>query len=150
MQPRREKREELAAFQLIELHSIPASQGPDLQDIELARISQEVAERFYNLVAVGEGGRCPSRVKDGPILSQARSRSKGPLSDQVADATKPRGQCRSWVESRPQHRVPSDRFSPLGQRITLDPFSASVPAMCRCARKPSSGYSLAMRHAPIA
>src|SRR5215471_17529557 len=86
MQPRREKREELAAFQLIELHSIPASQGPDLQDIELARISQEVAERFYNLVAVGEGGRCPSRVKDGPILSQARSRSKGPLSDQVADA----------------------------------------------------------------
>ena len=31
-------------------------------------------------------------VKDGPILSQARSRSKGPLSDQVADATKPRGQ----------------------------------------------------------
>jgi hypothetical protein len=38
-------------------------------------------------------------VKDGPILSQARSRSKGPLSDQVADATKPRGQCRSWVDS---------------------------------------------------
>jgi hypothetical protein len=27
MQPRREQREELAAFQLIELHSIPASQG---------------------------------------------------------------------------------------------------------------------------
>ena len=68
-----------------------------MQDIELARISQEVAERFYNLVAVGEGGRCPSRVKDGPILSQTRSRSKGPLSDQVADATKPRRQCRSWV-----------------------------------------------------
>ena len=42
--------------------------------------------------------RCPSWVKDGPILSQARSRSKGPLSDQVADATKPRGQCRSWVD----------------------------------------------------
>src|SRR5215471_16400271 len=108
MQPRREKREELAAFQLIELHSIPASQGPDLQDIELARISQEVAERFYNLVAVGEGGRCPSRVKDGPILSQARSRSKGPLSDQVADATKPRRQCRCWVERAPPSRVPSD------------------------------------------
>jgi hypothetical protein len=30
-------------------------------------------------------------VNDGPILSQARSRSKGPLSDQVADATRPRG-----------------------------------------------------------
>ena len=41
----------------------------------------------------------PHWVKDGPILSQARSRSKGPLSDQVADATKPRGQCRSWVAS---------------------------------------------------
>ena len=37
-------------------------------------------------------------VKDGPILSQARSRSKGPLSDQVADATKPRDQCRGWVD----------------------------------------------------
>lgn len=54
MQARREQREELAAFQLIELHSIPASQGPDWQDIELARISQKVAERFYNVVAVGE------------------------------------------------------------------------------------------------
>jgi hypothetical protein len=37
-------------------------------------------------------------VKDGPILSQARSKSKGPLSDQLADATNPRGQCRSWVD----------------------------------------------------
>jgi hypothetical protein len=36
--------------------------------------------------------------QERPILSQARSRSKGPLSDQVADATKPRGQCRSWVD----------------------------------------------------
>jgi hypothetical protein len=32
-----------ASTQLIELHSMPASQ-PGLQDIELARISQEVAE----------------------------------------------------------------------------------------------------------
>ena len=40
-------------------------------------------------------------VKDGPILSQARSRSKGPLSDQVADATKPRRQRRSWVDGGP-------------------------------------------------
>jgi hypothetical protein len=31
----------------------------ELQDIELARISQEVTERFYNLLAAGEGGRCP-------------------------------------------------------------------------------------------
>jgi hypothetical protein len=29
----------------------------------LARISQEVTERFYNLLAVGEGGQCPNRVK---------------------------------------------------------------------------------------
>ena len=29
-----------------------------MQDIELAQISQEVTERFYNLLAVGEGGRC--------------------------------------------------------------------------------------------
>ena len=41
-----------------------------MQDIELARISQEVAERFYNLVAVGEGGRCPSRVMGGKTLSE--------------------------------------------------------------------------------
>jgi hypothetical protein len=34
------------------------------------------------------------------MLSQARSRSKGPLSDQVADAPYPRGQCRSWVDKR--------------------------------------------------
>jgi hypothetical protein len=45
-----EKRDELATFQLIELHSMPASQA-GLQDIELARISQEVTERFYNLLA---------------------------------------------------------------------------------------------------
>jgi len=38
---------------LIELHSIPPGRA-GLQDIELARVSQEVAERFYNLLAVGE------------------------------------------------------------------------------------------------
>jgi hypothetical protein len=53
-----EKRDELASFKLIELHSVPCQPGAGLQDIELARISQEVAERFYNLLAVGEGGRC--------------------------------------------------------------------------------------------
>src|SRR5215831_21286278 len=128
MQPRREKREELAAFRLIELHSIPASQGPDLQDIELARISQEVAERFYNLVAVGEGGRCPSRVKDGPILSQARSRSKGPLSDQVADATKPRRQCRSWVEPCRSISVPANG-SPAAAHSAIVSFLNPQPAL---------------------
>src|SRR5690242_16724872 len=44
---------------------------------------------------------CRFRVRDGPILSQTRSRSKRPLPDQVADATKPRCQCDSWVERRP-------------------------------------------------
>ena len=40
-----------------------------------------------------------------PLLIGSRSsRSKGPLSDQVADATKPRGQCRSWVEERTRSR----------------------------------------------
>ena len=38
--------------------------------------------------------------QDGPILSQARSRSKGPLSDQVADAPNSSGQCRSRVDLR--------------------------------------------------
>ena len=52
-----EKRDELASFKLIKLHSVPCQPGAGLQDIELARISQEVAERFYNLLAVGEGGR---------------------------------------------------------------------------------------------
>src|SRR4029077_15044512 len=36
--------------------------------------------------------------QDRPIFAPARSRSQGPLSDQVADAPNPRGQCRSWVE----------------------------------------------------
>src|SRR5262249_58701804 len=43
-----------------------------LQNIELARISQDVRERFYNLLAIGETGHCPAtgRLKrqspDGP------------------------------------------------------------------------------------
>src|SRR5262249_48621464 len=42
------------------------------QNIELARISQDVRERFYNLLAIGETGHCPAtgRLKrqspDGP------------------------------------------------------------------------------------
>jgi hypothetical protein len=42
-----EQRDELAPFQLIELHSIPASRA-GLQNIELARISQRVSEPFTN------------------------------------------------------------------------------------------------------
>ena len=33
-----------------------------LEDTELAKVSQEVTKRFYNLSAVGEGGQCPDRV----------------------------------------------------------------------------------------
>jgi hypothetical protein len=41
-----EQRDEFATFQLIEWHSTPAARAR-LQDIELARNSQEAAERFY-------------------------------------------------------------------------------------------------------
>ena len=40
------------------------------------------------------------------MLSQARSRSKGPLSDQVADAPNSSGQCRSGVDSSGSIQVP--------------------------------------------
>jgi hypothetical protein len=59
--PRRraaEERDELASLQLIEVHPIPHEPGPRKQDTELAGVSQEVTERFHNLLAVGEGGRC--------------------------------------------------------------------------------------------
>jgi len=46
------------------------------------------------------------------MLSQARSRSKGPLSDQVADAPYPRGQCRSWVE--PCRSISVPRMAGIG------------------------------------
>src|SRR6185312_12820787 len=36
--------------------------------------------------------------QDRPTFAPVRSRSQGPLADQVADAPNPRGQCRSWVE----------------------------------------------------
>jgi len=34
---------------------------PELQDIGLAANSQRVSDRLYNLLAAGEGGRCPNR-----------------------------------------------------------------------------------------
>jgi hypothetical protein len=49
-----EERDEIAPSQLIEEHSVPSQAGAGLQDIELARISQEVSERIYNLPSVGE------------------------------------------------------------------------------------------------
>src|SRR5262249_46428966 len=47
-----EQRYELPPFYLIELHSVPLSARAGLQDIESAKISQEVTERFYNLFSV--------------------------------------------------------------------------------------------------
>jgi hypothetical protein len=52
-----EQRDELAAFQMIELHFGPLPARAGSQDIELARISQEVTEQLYNLLAVDEGAR---------------------------------------------------------------------------------------------
>ena len=51
-----EQRDELAPFQLVELHSMPASQA-GLQDIELAGVSQELLGRFYNLPLVANSAR---------------------------------------------------------------------------------------------
>src|SRR5262245_13465586 len=53
-----EQREALPSLQLIELNAaVPSRAG--LHDIELARISQVITERFYNLLAVGEGAHSP-------------------------------------------------------------------------------------------
>jgi hypothetical protein len=52
---------------VIEFHSVPCTARAELQDIELAWISQELTERFYNLLAVGEGsasGRRRRRAAD--------------------------------------------------------------------------------------
>ena len=38
----------------VELDSVPASHAAGLQNIEFVRISQEVSERYYNLLAIGE------------------------------------------------------------------------------------------------
>jgi hypothetical protein len=55
--PRRrtaDERDELAAFQLIDLHSLPPARD-GLQDIELTANSQRVSERLYNLITCDEG-----------------------------------------------------------------------------------------------
>jgi hypothetical protein len=48
-------------FQLIELHSNPCQPGSDCKDIELAKISQEVTERFCKLLAVARPRRLNCR-----------------------------------------------------------------------------------------
>jgi hypothetical protein len=76
----------------------------------------------------------PHWVMDGPILSQARSRSKGPLSDQVADAPNSRGQCRSWVASRDSMAIP--RTAGIGASRSLsvciwNGSSCPIPVIAR-------------------
>jgi hypothetical protein len=44
---------------------LPQPGPPELQDIEFARISQEVPERFYNPKAAGECGQCLLSVITG-------------------------------------------------------------------------------------
>jgi hypothetical protein len=51
-----EKRDELAPFQLIELHLAPCQPGPELQDIELARLRQVVWDLFHNPPTHSESG----------------------------------------------------------------------------------------------
>jgi hypothetical protein len=48
-----------------------------LQDIELARVSQEVTERFYNLLAVGESAHSPDgREADARLRIRANSSAR--------------------------------------------------------------------------
>jgi hypothetical protein len=47
-----EQRDEVAPPQLIRLHSVPLPARAELQDTELARISQEVPGRFCDLLEV--------------------------------------------------------------------------------------------------
>src|SRR5262249_25592634 len=76
-----EQRYELAPFQLIELHSVPAAK-PDRRIIELARISQVITERFYNLLAVCEGAHSPvgrERLENQGHRSFASARRPAPV-----------------------------------------------------------------------
>jgi hypothetical protein len=70
--------------------------------------------------------------QDRPIFAPARSRSQGPLSDQVADAPNPRGECRSWVDTG---------YSPAAQRTV----AVSTPTIDRppSGTRPYAGRPLA-------
>jgi hypothetical protein len=84
-------------------------------------------------------------VKDGPILSQARSRSKGPLSDQVADTPDACGQCRSWVASRDSMAIP--RTAGVGAKA---PLSLQQSEVSSPASRSSLAFCVARAHEPLA
>jgi hypothetical protein len=58
-------RQRLGSGRIVRLGASPCIEADLAQDIESARISQEVPERFYNRLAVGEGGRCLKWLLDG-------------------------------------------------------------------------------------
>ncbi len=55
-----EQRDELAPFQLVDLHSVPVSQGR----IAGYRIGEDQSAGNDNLLVAGEGGPCPSLPHD--------------------------------------------------------------------------------------
>ena len=83
--------------------------------------------------------------QDRPIFAPARSRSQGPLSDQVADAPNPRGQCRSWgpslgacsgtINSMEVH-VRSRREAVAAVRSSGGPLTDLTPAAHPLGREP--------------
>ena len=107
------ERDELASFQVIEFHSVPYTARAELQDIELAWISQELTERFYNLLAVGEGSRCLKPDSVIAVMSAARPlfpRKRTSIRDLatstsgrmscVADATLTAREASNYISSR--------------------------------------------------
>jgi hypothetical protein len=57
-----EKRDELAPFELSELHPVPASQRCPIAGYRIGKDQSEVSERFCNLSPIGEGSQCRSWV----------------------------------------------------------------------------------------
>jgi hypothetical protein len=91
-----------------------------LQDIELAQISQEVTERFYNLSAVSEGGRCPSRViRVGPTGSKASPNVRYAFNgDRICAPQRTDAKCQEATYA-PQQTAPYSITSSARARVRL-------------------------------
>ena len=50
-----------------------------MEDTEPAKVSQELAARFYNMSAVGEGRQCPNRVFNRVTSSTWDKHSSAPM-----------------------------------------------------------------------